>query len=497
MNFAEFSSGWGGRKTIHQQMHNGLFDLDIQDVSKALGTSAASGTDGSALVPDSIDPVMKLLIRDPEMQAPKLKRWYAYDAKSAIQKHIRVTRRGTARQASMAEGDLGPADAPTLERASDEVFSIGKTTAVTDRLAASAQALFGDVKAMNSMLLFMDVMMILERNFWWGNNSRYSTQFNGFMNRKLTDSQHYKDLTSNTSLGAVTGVAGSRTYYESGGLLDVDEIRSKNRLALPYNCAHTGLYLHPDDMDIVSRTQDPNQRILLNQGGSSRIAAGQTVTQIANGFSQDGVTDLIWDPSLYDEGMESLVPDNPAVSTNFHPQAPSVPATAPTGVAGAGSYLKPGTFYYGVQFNNEISNSPIKIQSTGYAADNTNGKVTLTIAHPAGIKSIQIFRSSTSAAYTDMVFLTEVEPASVTATSTTYVDTGEIMPGRRNAMLMDERKTGIGYLIPPAMEDLSRTDRTHKVSVGMDVALSSYDGMLAEFTWSGIGGACLDADRLA
>jgi len=482
-------SGMGGGSATTP---DGLFDIKIEDISKALGTSASSGSNGGALVPESLDPTLKIMARDPDNQAPKLRRWYAYNAKSNLEQYVRVNKLGLATHASMAEGDLGPQDSPTFERVSDQIYSYGKTFSVTDRLQAAAESKFGDTKALVAMLTFKSLMNIFERYFWWGNNSRYSTQWNGLMVRRLTDSEHLKDLTANTDLGAVTGTAGSRTYYSKGGVLSIDELRSKFRTAVPYNGKITGCYLHPEDMDIITRSKDSAERIFLTEKGQSRIAPGQIVTQLGNAFSETPV-DLIWDPTLYDEGVDKLTPENPAVSSNFHPDAPAAPATAPTGVAGAGEYLEPADYTYAVSFVNEVAEGPITIQSTAYTADNTNGKVTLTITHPAGIKAIRIYRSSTaSATYANMRFMAEISPTSSTSTSRTYVDDGTVLPGRRNCMIMDERVTGVGYLIAPTMEDLARNSRAHQCSIAMDAALSAYDGMQREFTWIGIGGSALD-----
>lgn len=481
----------GAEDALLDALNQDLFSLSIDEGVKALATSSTIGTDGSALIAESLDPVLKYVVQDPRNFAPKMLRWYFYDAMSNVEEHVRVTELGLSDFANRAEGDLGTQDSPEFLRVTNEVKAYGLTTGVTRRQQKAGAAKFGDIKARVNMLTLKHLLLLIERDFWWARTNFNGLAFNGFFQRALTDSRHTVDLTANTAQGATTGTAGSRTTYLTGGDLSLGFVRNYNEVALDSGQMHSALYVHPTQKQVLSNGQDANARVYLS-GQRSVIAAGQVVDQIASDFGQN--IDVVWDSSLRNRGIKSVTPKNPA-GTKFHQNAPAAPSTAPSTALAANGNLPNGDFYYAFAAVNKVGEGPIVIQSTAATTTNTNGKVTLTLTgyDASTTNTLRIYRSSTaSPTYAEMRFLNEVVANS--SGTTTYTDDGTILPGETYAMLMDEESTGVGQLIPPSIRDLADIDNSLRSSIDCDIALSSYDGMKAEVAFKGIGGVALDSD---
>jgi hypothetical protein len=209
-----------------------------------------------------------------------------------------------------------------------------------------------------------------------------------------------------------------------------------------------------------------------------------------------GFVDMVWDIWLSNpRGMLLPTPEDPSDATKFHASAPAIPSVAPTGAAAAGSYLPNDTYYYGVSFCNADGESPIKLQSSGYTADNTNGKVNVTVTMPASIAdidSIRLYRSTTNGTdYSKMRLVSETARTAVGGATQVIADDGSIIPGSRTALLVNEKQTANGLLEPPNMRDLADIDNTHRFTLSAMAVLMMYNEYAA-MRWHNIGGSVAD-----
>ena len=110
------------------------------------------------------------------------------------------------------------------------------------------------------------------------------------------------------------------------------------------------------------------------------------VDQVVTDFGRRAI-DLVWSLFLdFNRGKLYDVPLDPSNSDLFHPSVPDQLAAASfAGAASAGGYLPNDTYYYGIAPVGDIGEGAIRLLSTGYTADNTNGTVDLTISLPADL----------------------------------------------------------------------------------------------------------------
>lgn len=460
-----------------------LYDLNDADIMKALATSGSVGTDASAMVGESLDPVVHEIVLNSDNFAPMLRRFYAYDAKSHIEEYNQITSRGLAENSWRKEGLLGAVDASTWARNTVNVRFMGQVGAVTRTAQSAAKAKFGDLKALEAYSRLNSVLLNGEKNIFWADSTIQPLAFQGILQQAPTDSTRKINK-------ATTGNAGSRTTYTAGGTLLMTDSRNAAETPLQYGLQHTALYCAPSEKVGISEAQDTNMR-WYKEKQQSKIAPGMIVDTIDNDF---GPIEIMWSIFLKNElGRMSATAANPAGS--FHANAPLILDTAPTGAAAAGGNLPNDDYYYGVAQFNEVSEGPIKLQSTGYTADNTNGTINVTVTHNSSTTNVsgyRLYRSTTSGSdYSKMRLVKEV--ALNTAASTQVIaDDGSFIPGSRRAVQLCEKAISLGQLLAPTMRDLADIDNTHRFSIDWELGVLLYDGANAVTSWYNIGGSVAD-----
>lgn len=478
-------NAWGN--TPAHMLESSMFGLGPDEIVRALSTDGSVGSSGSAIIGESLDPLVKLITLDPTNFCPLLKRSYTYKAAAINEEFVKLVALGLGEGSFRAQGALGRDDAGQYSRKSNAVKFLGQKGGVTIEMLDAGKAKFGDVKAREVAVRTKSLLLNMDRDFVWGDDTLNSLAWKGLLQQSLTDSEHLTDL-------AVTGTAGSRTTKVSGGTFTTALSRQQAALMLKYGAPHTALLVSPFDKYSISSANDDNNRFL-KEDRDSRIGVGLRVDVIKTDF---GDIEIVWDIWLaYERGLLQLAPKNPAVSTNFHPEAPVVLATAPTGAAQAGGSLPPATFFYGVAPVSEIGPGPIKLQSTGYTTDNTNGTVRLTITNPsdaaefAKIKSYRVYRSTRNgSAYGDMEFLKEIPKGGAAGGTFTWDDDGALLPGSRRAMQMDERMQALGMLREPTMRDLPMTENVDRFTVDAHAVVQNYAEERTH-TWYNIGGKAI------
>lgn len=464
-------------------------NISQEDVLKSLALTGGTGTtDAGPMVGESLAELVLMLTLSQQNNLPKYRRFYAYKAFAHIEQYNAVNSLGKAKFSRRAEADLGPQDSTSYTRYTDEMVYMGQTGAVTDAAQEASRPKFGDLKAREVVNRTTKLLLDIERGIWWDNQTLNPLAMNGLMARFLTDAVHYKDM-------AVTGTAGSRTTYTAGGALTISTVRNQMDAGINFGGIPTALYLSPKEKITLSEEEDSRVR-WYKEKGVSRVAAGLIVDSIENPFGQP--TDLVWDVFLNEQGELSPTPRDPSDATLFHADAPAILGTAPTGAAAAGSSLPNDVYYYGVSCVGDVDEGPIKLQASGYTADNTNGKVNITVTHPAhlaSVRSYRLYRSTTSgASYATMRLVSETAVASSAVVGGTQViaDDGLIIPGSRRSVLMDETVTALPELISPYMYDLAKIDPTHRFHVEAAVQMSLRDAGKRQFLWKNIGGSVAD-----
>jgi len=467
------------------QLYQGtLFSLGEDEIIKALATDGVVGTDGSAMIGESLDPVVKRITLDPENYTPILRRFYTYDAKAVVEEFNRVNSHGRSGGSFRAQGQIGVQDAASYTRYTENVRFVGQTGAVTVELQNAAKAKFGDIKAIEAFYRLQKLLLDIDRDLLWGNSSLNPLSWRGLFQQSSSESQF-------NSNKATTSVAGSRQTYTGGGTLTASDIRNQASKPLGFNGRYTACYLSPQEIEVIGSSQDTNLRWYL-EDQKSAIALGMTVEQIKTAF---GPIDLVWDIWLnYEGGRLNPNPEDPTDSTKFHTDAPSVLAVAPTGAAASGGYLPVDTYYYAIAPVNEVGEGPIKFLASGYTTDNTNGTVDITVTHNADtsdVKGYRIFRSTTNNTdYTKMRFVKEVA-INTSAATQVLSDDGSIVPGSRRAFLINERSSAIGALQAPTMRDLPMIDNTHRFTVDAQLMVHLYANQHM-FVFKNIGGSVED-----
>jgi len=467
------------------QLYQGtLFGLGEDEIVKALATDGVVGSDGSAMIGESLDPVVKKITLDPENYTPILRRFYTYDAKAIVEEFNRVNSLGRSGGSFRAQGQIGVQDAASYSRYTENVRFVGQTGAVTVELQNAARAKFGDIKAIESTFRLQKLLLDIDRDLLWGNSTVNSLSWRGLFQQSSTESQY-------NSNKATTSVAGSRTTYTGGGTLSASDIRNQSSKPISVNARYTACYLSPQDIEVIGSAQDGNLRWYL-EDQKSAIALGMRVEQIKTAF---GPIDLVWDIWLnYENGRLNPNPEDPSVSTNFHTDAPSILAVAPSGAAAAGGYLPVDTYYYAVAQANEVGEGPIKFLAAGYTTDNTNGTVTLTVTHNADtsdVRSYRVYRSTTNNTdYTKMRFVKEVAIDTAAATQA-ISDDGSHIPGSRRAFLISEKSAAIGALQVPTIRDLPMVDNTHRFTIDAQLMVQLYANQHM-YVFKNLGGSVED-----
>jgi len=458
-----------------------------EDVAKALGIDAAFSS-AVPVIGESLDPVIQAIVLD-ENFLPLWKRFFGYDAKSHIEEFALLTSNGKAKFSYRAEADLGAEDSSAYSRETETEKYYGQLGRVTRTAQRASNAKFADLKAREAFLRIRALLLHIEKDLIWGNSTLNDKSLRGLLERCPA---------ANITSLATTGTAGARVTNTGGGSLTVDTARGQMNAGLQYGRVHSALVCAPEEKISLSGEETGRVR-WYKEGGKSRIAAGMTVDQIANPFS-NADCDLVWNIHMTQErGELSNVPRDPATASLFHASAPIVLPTASAGVAIAGGALPNDDYYYGVAAVGDVDEGPILMDATGYTADNTNGTIQLTLTNPtvpadfAAVRSYRIYRSTTNGTdYTKMRLVGEVAISGVAGGTFTWDDDGAFIPGSRRALLVDETATSLPQLLAPSMRDLADIDNTHRFSVDAEVALMLYDQGLSMHQWSNIGGSVTD-----
>lgn len=438
-----------------------LLGLSDQEIFKALATEGSVGSNASVMIGQSLDPLVKSLLLDPNQFGVLLKRLEIYKAKAVSEQYNRLTKYGLAEYSSRREGALGPEDAEKYEQVSRSVRFFGRRFGVTTTLQYAAAPKFGDQKARTTMIQTNKFLLDLNRDILWGHSTLQPLQWQGlFQQMAALGSRYETDL-------AVLGSAAGRVTKVSGGALTLDTVRSKAVNALRTNGHPTALYCSPAEQLAFGIAQNQNQHYYA-QDLNSPIAPGLRVSGIRTDFGK--VIEVVWDYFLtHERGKMSLYPEDPSVAANFHEEAgPRLASGAfSLGVAADGE-LPVGTYYYGIACVSDVAEGPIRLLSTGQATTNANGKVEITVTHPsdtAKINAYRVYRSKVNGTdYEQMVFLKEVEIDTANPTQV-IVDDGSLIPGARRALTIDETASAIGFLEYPTIRDLPMNDEVHRSAI--------------------------------
>jgi hypothetical protein len=453
----------------------GIFGLTEDDMMKALATNGTVGTNASAMIGESLDPLVKRITLDPENHCILLQRLEAYKAKAISEQSNRITSLGLAEYSRRQEGKLGPQDAATYQRRSKVVRFGGQVAAVTTTMARAAEAKFDDFKQMEIANRVHATLLHTEKQLYWGDTRINELDWEGFGQQIEVDAGTDADFQTDL---AVEGSAGSRTTKISGGTLTASQLRAQARNALKRGGVPTMALISSKDKELLGVAEDGSIRYL-NRDQKSPIAKGMIVDQVVLDFGARRAIDLVWSLFLdYNRGKLSDVPANPSDATKFHElAAPQLASGAFAGAAAAGGHLPNDTYYYGIAAVSDVGEGPIRLLSTGYTADNTNGTIDLTITLPGDlsqIKSWRIYRSTVNGTdYTKMRFLKEVALDDSGATQV-ISDDGAVLPSSREAALLNERMTSLGFLQPMSAWDLPYTDSTHRVAIECELVVQNY-----------------------
>ena len=256
---------------LQQQLYGGW---DFKEVQKALSTSSSAGENGSALIGESLDAEIKMIVQDPANFCPKQLRYFVYDALSVNEEYVRTTRLGRSEGMNRQENDLGVSDSPDFTRIIDNAKFYGVVGAVSRTQQRVGSLKFGDNKAMVADALLKHQMRVRERDLFWANSTLNGLQFDGMIKRAEDYGENVKDLISE----GTTGTAGSRTTYVSGPSLTISRLRDYTAIPLRWGGFHTAIHISPEDKISIENDQDAKERYILS-GQASSTAAGQVVDQ--------------------------------------------------------------------------------------------------------------------------------------------------------------------------------------------------------------------------
>ena len=486
---------------------SGLLGIqDENELRKALGTDASLGSDASAMIGESLDNIVKLIVQDPRTFAPKLKRIESYDAKAIQEEYNLVTSLGKTDNSWAREGQLGHEDAATYERVTEEVKHVVQYGSVTDTAERAAKHKFGSLYAKEVNLRLRKLLLDIDRDIMHGDNTLNPLAWRGLiqqvMDRVGKTSEVYTDM---VSFNGTVGTAGGRETYIKGGQLSAELLRAKAEIPLVKGGVPTCVYLAPKDKRIIGAAENGAVRYYQENQNSS-IAKGMRVDQINTDFGDDMNIDIVWDIHMqHRRGRPSSKPKNPADPKLFHKnvasQLPdgafSLAATAPSGAPGK---LPVDQYFYGIAPKGGPAEGKIRMLNTGVTTTNTNGTVEITLTLPADLSNISswcLYRSTVGGNdYNDFRFVKEIPLDTSNGATQVIVDDGTIMPSSRYAFQYDESKSALAFLLYPTTMRLDRIDRTQRFYVESEMLCQLYAPQYAH-VFENVGGhadTLLDTD---
>lgn len=437
---------------------NSLLGADVYEISKALASSGSVGVNGIALDGYDLDRLIRYATLDEQNNTPKLRRWHTFDAKALTSEWRRLTSRGNLDGNFRSEGALGYTESSRISEVSRTQKFLGRVGAVTRALQAAAGGSFGDAKAFELKEQLTAFLINLERDIWHADSSLNSLAFDGIIKQMDTSTEFNTDLATVAS-GKIT----------AGGDLQLSDIRGKVHTAIQYGGAFSAVYCAPQDRVNFGSDQDAYLRFY-KQDVPSALGVGIKVDQLSNEFGND--LDIIWDLHLSGpRGKYKHTPEDPTDTDKFHSSAPAQLPALTNPAAAANGELPDDEYFYGVAAVNEAGEGPIRLNATGATTATTNNSVDIVVNLPSGsafdsIRSLRLYRSTTSGSdYTKMRLVKEVALTGSAGGTQTISDTGDIVPGSREAIMVDERSCGMIALEKPVAADLPRIDNTHRFSI--------------------------------
>lgn len=436
-----------------------LFSVSDDEIEKALASGSSVGTDASSLIGESLDNQIKDITLDPRTFAPITKRMFTFNAKALVEEYNRLESLGLSDESWRREGALGPQDASSFVRRTEQLRYFGQVGAVTHGMLRAAEAKYGNLKAIEATNRLRKLTLDLERNIMHGNSALQPLSWRGLLQQAPSTSEFVTDL-------AQEDIAGSRTVKTAGGTLTSDKLRELSENPLAYGGLFTACYLPPGQKIQISKAEDSNLRYYAKDQVSA-IAKGMRVDQILTDFGIN--IDLVWNFWLkYPRGKQKATPKDP--TGTFHSEAPVAIAAALAAAAASGGYLPVDTYYVSAAYKNHVGEGPLKLLSTGVTTTNTNGKINVTVTHNvdlSNVDSIVLYVSTTNGTdYSKHRVVGElaVDKAKAGTTEVFEID-GSTVPGSGKAFLTNEYMQASGILEAPVMWDLPRLDNTHRFSI--------------------------------
>lgn len=452
-----------------------------------IGSVTGVGSDGSAAIGESLDTLVKSVTKDPDTFANLFQRTYNYTAKAINEEFIKLKKLGRGMGSFRQQTKLGRQDASQIERLFNTVKFLGQVGGVGLEYADASRATMGDMKAFEIVSRLKDLILNINRDMIWADDQTNPLAWKGLFQQSLTDSEHLTDL-------VVTGTAGTRTTYVSGGVVSPTLFAETHARMIKFGARQTAVLLSPLDKHILSDANQNKTRYYIDTKQESRIA-DRVITDILN--TDFGPLELVWEFYLMELfGREAPFPLDPSKPNEVHPDAPAVLATVPTGVASPGGFLPPAQFFYAVVPNSEVSEG-LPVFTAGVTTNNTDGTNTLTITNPsnaeefAKVKSYRVFRSTRPGNnFSNFEILGEVAKTGTAGGTMAFVDDGSIIPGSRKAMQMNEMQHAIGMLRPPTMRDLPMSENVDLFTIDCHAVVQNY-AVEQTHTFRNIGGQAI------
>ena len=167
---------------------NDLMVLDEDGLMKALASDSAVGVDGSAMIGESLDAIVKRMVVDPKIGTVMLKRNHAYKAKALTEEWNKLVSYGLAETSARGEGVLGLSDSSRYVRVTRRVKSFGQVGAITMELDAASVAKFGDLKAREANNRLAKLLIDMEKAAIWGDETLNPQYMHGVLKQASTDS---------------------------------------------------------------------------------------------------------------------------------------------------------------------------------------------------------------------------------------------------------------------------------------------------------------------
>lgn len=480
--------------------YKAIYGLTEEDMSKALSIDSNLGDSVTPVIGESLDPVVHYITLNSANFAPTLRRWKTYQARAHLEQFALVSSLGKSRWggSAHAEGDLGTQDSSKFERVTENQRWFGQVGVVTRTAQRASAAKFGDLKKREGFGRLTKLLLDGEVNIWHGDPALNPYMFSGLIPK-------IKGISNNQNVVSLrtTGVAGSRETYTGGGTLSLAQIRTYMESSLRYGGIHTACFMAPAEKVAISNTEMANMRWNDLGKGASRVEGGLTVDQIDNPLGPP--CDIVWSVWFKNGGrIDPYIEFDPADATQFHPNAPARMAAPTVAVISpsASGKLPADTYYYAVAAISKEAEGPVGIETTGAAADNSNGSIGITVTHGADVGNVlsyALYRSTTLPTsaddYANMRFVKEVAVASGAVPGGTQLitDDGTIIPGSRYACLVDESAMSLPELLPPSIRDLADVDNTHRFSLDWEFSPLAHDKGLREVLFTEVGGSVADS----